>query len=214
MKLGYSNTSKAYRVFNRSTMTIEESIHVKFEESNIFVKNVVEIVSLGEDMERITLKDSPMQEKNKPKDDEYGGVQEVEAEPIQLLPKDWRYATNHPKELIRGDVSNGVTTRFKLHDICDHYAFISHIEPKNILEAKGDSYWLLAMQEELNQFERNQVWRLIPRSQDRLIIGTKLVFKNKLGEFGKIIRNRARLMAQGYNQVEGIDFEETFAPVA
>jgi len=57
--VGYSNTSKAYRVINRSTLTVEESIHVKFEESNAFVKNVVEIDSLGDDMEKITLKDPP-----------------------------------------------------------------------------------------------------------------------------------------------------------
>ena len=67
----------------------------------------------------------------------------------------------------------GVTTRSKLHELCGNFAFISHFEPKNILEAEGDSYWLLAMQEELNQFERNQVWHLIPRPHDRPIIGTK-----------------------------------------
>jgi len=88
-------------------------------------------------------------------------------EPTQPLLKDWRYATSHPKDLIIGDVSKGVTTRSQLHDICGYFAFISHIEPKNILEAEGDSYWLLAIQEELNQFERNQVWHLIPRPHDR-----------------------------------------------
>ena len=56
--IGYSNTSKAYRVFNKSSLIIEESIHVKFEESNMFVENVVEIDSLNEDMEKISLKDS------------------------------------------------------------------------------------------------------------------------------------------------------------
>jgi len=75
--VGYSNTNKAYRVFNRSTLTIEESMHVKFEESNTLMKNVVEIDSLGEDMEKISLKDSPLQEVDKPKDDEYDEVQEV-----------------------------------------------------------------------------------------------------------------------------------------
>ena len=65
--VGYSNTSKAYRVFNKTTLTIEDSINVKFEESNTFMKNVVEIDSLGEDMEKITLKDSPI-EKRKVKD--------------------------------------------------------------------------------------------------------------------------------------------------
>ena len=68
------------RVFNRSTLTIEESMHVKFEKSNAFVKNVVEIDSLGEDMEKTSLKDSPLQE-DKPKDDEQGEVQNVEMEP-------------------------------------------------------------------------------------------------------------------------------------
>jgi len=77
--VGSSNSSKAYKVFNRSTLTIEESIHVNFEESNAFVKNVVEIDFLGEDMEKISLKDSPMQD-DKPKDDEYGEVQDVEVE--------------------------------------------------------------------------------------------------------------------------------------
>ena len=55
----------------------------------------------------------------------------------------------------------GVTTRSKLHELCGNFAFISHFE-LNILKAEGDSYWLLAMQEELNQFERNQVWHLVP----------------------------------------------------
>ena len=60
--VGYSNTSKAYRVFNKSSLITEESMHIKFEESDAFVKNVVEIDSLGEDMEKVTLKDSPTQE--------------------------------------------------------------------------------------------------------------------------------------------------------
>ena len=94
---------RAYRVFNKSSHTIEESMHVKFEESNV-VENVVEIDSLGEDMERISLKDSPIQED---KQEPIGEVQKDEVEPSQLLPKDWGYATNHPKDLIIGDVSKG-----------------------------------------------------------------------------------------------------------
>jgi len=85
---------------------------------------------------------------------------------------------------------------------------------KEHLKAEGNSYWLLAMPEELNQFERNQVWHLVTRPHDRPTIGTKWIFKNKLDESGNIIRNKARLVAQGYTLVEGIDFEETFAPVA
>ena len=95
-----------------------------------------------------------------------------------------------------------------------HVAFLSHIKPKNIKEASTDENWLIAMQEELNQFERNDVWDLVPRPSDQSVIGTKQVFKNKADEKGNITRNKARLVAQGYNQEEGIDYEETFAPVA
>ena len=70
------------------------------------------------------------------------------------------------------------------------------------------------MQEELNQLERNQVWHLIPRPYDRPTIGTKWIFRNKLDESDNIVRNKARLAAQSYTQIEKIDFEETFAPIA
>ena len=70
------------------------------------------------------------------------------------------------------------------------------------------------MQEELNQFERNKVWTLVPRPKHHPIIGFKWVFRNKMNEQGIIIRNKARLVAKSYNQEEGIDYDETFAPVA
>ena len=95
--VGYSNTSKSYRVFNKSSHTIEESMHVKFEESNAIVENVVEIDSLGENMEKISLKDSRIQED---KQEPIGEVQKDEVEQSQPHPKNWRYATNHPKDLI------------------------------------------------------------------------------------------------------------------
>ena len=95
-------------------------------------------------MEKITLKDLPIEEK-KSKIDEQGEVQKGQVEPTQPLSKDWRFASNHPKDLIIGDVSKGITTRSKLHDLYGHFAFISHIEPKNILEVEADSYWLLTI---------------------------------------------------------------------
>ena len=63
------------------------------------------------------------------------------------------------------------------------------------------------MQKELNQFERNEVWELVPRPNDQSVIGTKWVYRNKMDENGIIIRNKERLVAQGYNQQEGIDYE-------
>ena len=70
------------------------------------------------------------------------------------------------------------------------------------------------MHEELNQFTRNDVWFLAPKSDEMNIIGSKWFFRNKLDEVGVITRNKARLVVKGYNQEEGIDYGETFAPVA
>ncbi|CAM8987034.1 unnamed protein product [Rhodiola kirilowii] len=70
------------------------------------------------------------------------------------------------------------------------------------------------MHEELHQFERDKVWRLVLRLAGRTIIGTKWVFKNKLDDKGQVVRNKARLVVKGYNQQEGINYDETFAPVA
>ncbi len=76
--------------------------------------------------------------------------------------------------------------------------------------------WIQAMQEELQQFKLNNVWELVKRPDPRKhnIIGTKWIYRNKQDEHGQVVRNKARLVAQGYTQVEGIDFDETFAPVA
>ncbi|GJY54928.1 retrovirus-related pol polyprotein from transposon TNT 1-94 [Tanacetum coccineum] len=88
------------------------------------------------------------------------------------------------------------------------------IEPKNIKEAIKDESWTMAMQEKLNQFVTNIVWSLVLPPENQTVIGTKWVFKNKLDEHDVVSRNKARLVAQGYNQQEGIYFDETYAPVA
>ena len=95
----------------------------------------------------------------------------------------------------------------------DNFALVSHFEPKNVVDALKDENWILAMEEELNQFERNKVWTLVERPQNHPIIGTKWVFRNKMNDKGEVVRNKARLVAKGYAQEEGIDFDETFAPI-
>jgi hypothetical protein len=69
------------------------------------------------------------------------------------------------------------------------------------------------MQEELNNFTRNEVWHLVPRPNQN-VVGIKWVFRNKKDEHGVVTRNKARLVAKGYSQVKGLDFEETYAPVS
>ena len=91
---------------------------------------------------------------------------------------------------------------------------MSSLEPKKIDEALKDIDWVNAMHEELNNFTRNQVWELVERPKDHNVIGTKWVFRNKQDQDGIVVRNKARLVAQGYTQVEGLDFGETYVSVA
>ncbi|GKF22040.1 retrovirus-related pol polyprotein from transposon TNT 1-94 [Tanacetum coccineum] len=88
------------------------------------------------------------------------------------------------------------------------------IEPTNVNKALGDESWVVAMQEELNQFIANDICDLVPLPKNQSFIRTKWVYKNKLDENGIMSRNKARLVAQGYNQQKGIDYDETYAPVA
>nr|GEU65843.1 retrovirus-related Pol polyprotein from transposon TNT 1-94 [Tanacetum cinerariifolium] len=87
-------------------------------------------------------------------------------------------------------------------------------KPKNVNEAVTDDSWIVAMQDKINQFIANDVWELVPQPSNMIIIGTKWVFRNKLDENGIVSRNKARLVAQGYNKQEVIDYDEAYASVA
>jgi hypothetical protein len=107
----------------------------------------------------------------------------------------------------------GVTIRSRVAHFCEHYSFVSSIEPYRVEDALRDPDWVVAMQEDLNNFTRNVVWHLVSRPNQN-VVGTKWVFHNKQYEHGVVTRNKARLVAMGYSQVEGLDFDETYAPVA
>ncbi|GJR86978.1 putative ribonuclease H-like domain-containing protein [Tanacetum coccineum] len=145
-----------------------------------------------------------------------------------------RIHKDHPIDNVIGEVQSTVQTRRmlkpnseqgflsdvyeqKTHDTlntCLYACFLSQIEPTSIAKALSDSSWVEAMQEELLQFKLQQVWILVDLPNGKKAIGTKWVFRNKKDERGIVIRNKARLVAQGHRQEEGIDYEEVFAPVA
>ncbi|GJV65659.1 putative ribonuclease H-like domain-containing protein [Tanacetum coccineum] len=148
-----------------------------------------------------------------------------------------RINPSHPSALILGDPTSAVQTRSKVNKSSEAHAFVSYVqkqrrnnhkdfhhclfacflsqhEPKKISEALEDESWVDAMQEELLQFEIQKVWILVDLPYGKKAIGTKWVYRNKKDERGVVVRNKARLVAQGHRQEEGIDYDEVFAPVA
>ncbi|GJS65395.1 retrovirus-related pol polyprotein from transposon TNT 1-94 [Tanacetum coccineum] len=120
---------------------------------------------------------------------------------------------NHSLDNVIGNL-NQRTLWPQAQDKSNFFSFILIIKPKNVSDALKDESWVVTMQEELNQFISNDVWELVPLPKNVTIIGTKWVFRNKLDENGIVSRNKARFVAQGYNQQEGIDYNETYALVA
>nr|GEU35890.1 retrovirus-related Pol polyprotein from transposon TNT 1-94 [Tanacetum cinerariifolium] len=124
---------------------------------------------------------------------------------------------DHPFENIIGELARPVSIRLQLHKqalFCYYDAFLTFVEPNTYKDALTQSCWIKAMQEDLNEFERLEVWELVPRLDKVMVITLKWIYKVKLDRLGGILKNKARLVAYGYRQEEGIDFEESFAPVA
>ncbi|GKC21413.1 retrovirus-related pol polyprotein from transposon TNT 1-94 [Tanacetum coccineum] len=128
-----------------------------------------------------------------------------------------KWTKTHPLANVIGDPSRPVSIRKQLQTDamwCYFNAFLTSVEPKNFKEATLDSSWIEAMQEEIHEFERLEVWELVPCLDFVTLIKLKWIFKVKKNEFGGVLKNKARLVAKGYLQEKGIDFEESFAPVA
>ncbi|GJT81781.1 putative ribonuclease H-like domain-containing protein [Tanacetum coccineum] len=113
-----------------------------------------------------------------------------------------RIHKDHPIDNVIGEVQSTVQTR-RMSKPTSEQGFLSDIEPTSIAKALSDSSWVEAMQEELLQFKLQQVWILVDLPNGKKAIGTKWVFRNKKDEREIVIRNKARLVAQGYRQEEG-----------
>ncbi|GJR19082.1 retrovirus-related pol polyprotein from transposon TNT 1-94 [Tanacetum coccineum] len=142
------------------------------------------------------------------------------AEPNQVnYPPDHlrRWTKDHPLDNIVGNPSRPVSTRKQLASDalwCCFHTELSKVEPKNFKMAVIEDCWFQAMQDEIHEFDRLEVWELVPRPIYVMVIALKWIYKVKLDEYGDVLKNKARLVAKGYRQEEGIDFEESFAPVA
>ncbi|GKC21301.1 reverse transcriptase domain-containing protein, partial [Tanacetum coccineum] len=145
-----------------------------------------------------------------------------------------RVHKDHPLEQIIGDIQSAPQTRRMTKSVTEHgmfslvqqrinhkdfqnclfACFLSQVEPKKVTQALTDLSWIEAMQDELLQFKLQKVWTLVELPYGKRAISTKWVYRNKKNDRVIVVRNKARLVAQGYTQEEGIDYDEVFAPVA
>jgi hypothetical protein len=242
--LGYSTNNRAYRVYNTRTETVMESINVviddeirahskgEISQSTLetlpsLIGNVSETSSTAVELVSIlpispTTADVLLDSPDVVPTEETDPTSDQDSEPINppIEPTSW-VKLNHPSRQLLGNLSEGRPLRSRIINPSNEVAnqvtyncYLAQFEPKKMEEALQDDSWVIAMHDELHQFSCNDVWTLVSRPSDQNIISTKWIFKNKSDEHGTIIRNKARLVAQGYIQIEGIDFDETFAPAA
>ncbi|KAK4838849.1 hypothetical protein QYF36_016968 [Acer negundo] len=186
--INYALNSRAYRVFNLKTRRIMESSNVVINDTRLKFNDHEEQIVDDSLLENVV--ETPIVENTQPIDR------------VLLLkskePAPWVRKLYDEKDII-GEVNEGVRTRHQITDLISYTCYTSQIEPKKVEEALNDEFWVLAIQEELNQFKRNEVWTLVPKPKSTNVISTKWIYRNKSDEDGNIIRNKARLVAQGYS---------------
>jgi hypothetical protein len=244
MFLGYTPHGKSYRVYSFESNTVIESCDVTFNETapcshgvfecagdkemeeSIFVDEGLQGIDGDEDEPLLLSTSSPepvpasILEAEAPHatTSSTAAVEasRVEGEIVSERGAPSHIQKRHPPHQIIGNLNERVTRSSRLaHLSCfSNTLFVALFEPRDVGHALSNLSWVNAMHEELENFERNQVWTLVVPPRDVNVIGTKWVFKNKQGEDREVVRNKSRLVAQGYSQVEGLDFGETFAPVA
>jgi len=147
--LGYSSNSKAFRIYNKRTMIIEESIHVVFDETNPIISRKETLDDITNSLEDMHIHKEGHKGKGNGNNEDYQ-IDETKTSTDTNLPKEWRTSRYYPLDNIIGDISKGVTTRHSLRDACNDMTFVSLIESKNLNEAIIDEHWIIAMQKELN----------------------------------------------------------------
>jgi hypothetical protein len=241
--LGYTHHDRSYRVYNPETNTVIESCDVTFNETAPYPHGVIEYAGDKEMEESIFVDEGLQGingDEDKPLHPSTSSPEHVPASTLEakapqattsftiVVEASWvageivsepgvpsHIQNAHPPQQIIGNLNKRVTRSSRsAHLSCfSNTLFVILFEPRDVGYVHSDSSWVNAMHEELENFERNQVWTLVDPPRDVNVIGTKWIFKNKKGEDGEVVRNKAHLVAQWYSQVEGVDFVETFAHV-
>ena len=225
--LGYSSTSRAYKVYNLRTKTMMESSNVvindevcsEAQSENITpvqdkpVENddslLIDYVGKHSDEEFMVLNDAVFVPSSPEPSTSIHGTQqalhEFSPSPEQkgtstslIKGHSSRIRLNHPSSNILGSLNDNMRLRSKVLNVITHSCYMSQFEPKKVDEAIQDADWVNSMHEKLHQFVQNDVWELVPTPKGVNVIGTKWIFKNKSDEHGTGIRNKSRLIAQGY----------------
>ncbi|GJT07507.1 retrovirus-related pol polyprotein from transposon TNT 1-94 [Tanacetum coccineum] len=223
--VGYSKESTAFKVYNKHTRKIHESMNVNFDEisemaskqfnlepitksltTNVETSNNEISSHEGEVFHEVSESFQEESSSSSLNDDVQQSLEEV-----MVPPTNTQSISNNMVPNVNEASSSHNVFNERLEDAYFDAIVLSLLA---LAEALKDVDWVSAMQDELDQFARLKVWRLVPRPDGKTIIKTKWIFKNKKDESSLVIRNKARLVAVGYCQQEGIDYDETFAPVA
>ncbi|KAL0388509.1 UNVERIFIED_CONTAM: Retrovirus-related Pol polyprotein from transposon RE2 [Sesamum radiatum] len=198
--LGYSTQSKGYRIYNLKTKKLIISRDVEFDEDAMW----------NWDEEKVERQSVMIPKETPPQQQQEEGSDQAEMERrSQQAPGSPRRPP--PSEEIEEETPPRRTKL--LSDIYETCNFIM-LEPENFETAVKHKVWVQAMEEEIKMIEKNNTWELTDRPKDKEVIGVKWIYKTKLNADGSIQKHKARLVAKGYSQLPGIDYTETFAPVA
>ncbi|GKB82330.1 retrovirus-related pol polyprotein from transposon TNT 1-94, partial [Tanacetum coccineum] len=229
--VGYAPAKKAFRIYNRRTRIITETIHVTFDE---LIAMASEQFSSGPRLQGMTpatpstgLVSNPISQQPcippirddwdrlfQPMFDEYFNPPPIAVSLVQEAPAlRAEVLADSPVSTSIDQDAPSTTTRTDAM-WCYFDAFLALVEPKNFRQAMTEPSWIDAMQEEIHEFERLEVWELVSCPNNVFLIKLKWIYKVKTDESGGVLKNKARLVAQGFRQEEGIDVEESFAPVA
>ncbi|GKA61866.1 retrovirus-related pol polyprotein from transposon TNT 1-94 [Tanacetum coccineum] len=238
--VGYAPTKKVFRIYNKRTRKIIETIHVTFDEltvmafeqfssglglhsmtpatsSSRLIPNPISQQPCFEESPKTPIfRDDPLHESLHEGSTSQGSSSNVR-QTHTLFEHLGRWTKDHPIANVIGDPSRSVSMRKQLETDamwCYFDVFLTSVEPKNFKQAMTEPSWIDAMQEEIHEFQRLEVWELVPCPNKVLLIKLKWIYKVKTDEFGGVLKNKARLVAQGYRQEDGNDFEESFASVA